>query len=183
MARYDTVVTGGRIVIPYQERDVIADLAIKDGRIVAIAESIEPSEADEVIDASGKAVLPGAVDCHYHLGIFRDLATDTRSETTSCTVGGVTTVISYFRTGQHYLNKSGPYKEIFPEVLDTVAGNAKVDYGFHLAPMTAEHVGEMPWLVTEMGVSSFKYAWRRRIVGLVKNWLCVGPLVAFGVGK
>src|ERR1700678_4211228 len=157
MARYDTVVTGGRIVIPYQERDVIADLAIKDGRIVAIAESIEPSEADEVIDASGKAVLPGAVDCHYHLGIFRDLATDTRSETTSCTVGGVTTVISYFRTGQHYLNKSGPYKEIFPEVLDTVAGNAKVDYGFHLAPMTAEHVGEMPWLVTEMGVSSFKY--------------------------
>lgn len=157
MARYDLVVTGGRIVVPYQEREVLADLAVKDGRIVAIAESIGRDEADEVIDASGKAVLPGAVDCHYHLGIFRDLAADARSETTSCTVGGVTTVISYFRTGQHYLNKSGPYKEIFPEVLETVAGNVKVDYGFHIAPMTSEHVGEMHWLATEMGVSSFKY--------------------------
>jgi dihydroorotase-like cyclic amidohydrolase len=157
MARYDLVVTGGRIVVPYQEREVLADLAIKDGRIVAIAESIGRDEAEEVIDASGQAVLPGAVDCHYHLGIFRDLADDTRTETTSSAVGGVTTVISYFRTGQHYLNKSGPYKEIFPEVLETVAGNAKVDYGFHLAPMTSEHVSEMPWLVTDMGVSSFKY--------------------------
>jgi dihydroorotase-like cyclic amidohydrolase len=157
MARYDTVITGGRIVVPYQEREVVVDLAIKDGRIAAIAESIERSEGEELIDASGQAVFPGAVDCHYHLGIFRDLATDTRTETTSCTVGGVTTVVSYFRTGQHYLNKSGPYKEIFPEVLQTVAGNAKVDYGFHVAPMTAEHVGEIGWLVSEMGVTSFKY--------------------------
>ena len=157
MTRYDTVVTGGRIVLPYHERELAADLAIKDGRIAAIAESIGPHEADEQIDASGQAVFPGAVDCHYHLGIFRDLATDARTETASCTVGGVTTVISYFRTGQHYLNKSGPYKEIFPEVLETVSGNAKVDYGFHLAPMTAEHVGEIGWLVSEMGVTSFKY--------------------------
>jgi dihydroorotase-like cyclic amidohydrolase len=156
MARYDTAVTGGRIVIPYQG-EIVADLGISDGKIAAIARSIEPGEADEQIDATGKVVFPGAVDAHYHLGIFRDLATDTRTETTSSTVGGVTTVLSYFRTGQHYLNKSGPYKEIFPEVLDTVDGNAKVDYGFHLAPMTAEHVSEIPWLVGEIGVSSFKY--------------------------
>jgi dihydropyrimidinase/allantoinase len=137
--------------------EINADLGIKDGRIAAIADRIEPADADERIDATGKVVLPGAVDAHYHLGIFRDLATDTVSETTSSTIGGVTTVLSYFRTGQHYLNKSGPYKEIFPEVLDTVAGRSKVDYGFHLAPMTAEHIQEMGWLATEMGVSSFKY--------------------------
>lgn len=157
MTRYDTVVTGGRIILPYHEGELVADLAIKDGRIAAIAESIGPHEAEEQIDASGQAVFPGAVDCHYHLGIFRDLATDARTETASSTVGGVTTAISYFRTGQHYLNKSGPYKEIFPEVLETVSGNAKVDYGFHLAPMTSEHVSEIGWLVSEMGVTSFKY--------------------------
>jgi dihydropyrimidinase/allantoinase len=156
MAHYDTAVTGGRVVIPYVG-EVVADIGIVNGRIAALADRIAPQESDEIIDAAGQVVLPGGVDAHFHLGIYRDLATDTVSETTSSTIGGVTTVLSYFRTGHHYLDKSGPYKEIFPEVLQTVDGRAKVDYGFHLAPMTAEHVGEIPWLVSEMGVSSFKY--------------------------
>jgi dihydroorotase-like cyclic amidohydrolase len=156
MSHYDLAVTGGRLVIPYLG-EITADIGIRDGKIVALADAIAPQEAEEQIDAAGRVVLPGAVDAHFHLGIFRDLLTDTESETSSCTVGGVTTVISYFRTGQHYLNKSGPYKEIFPEVLSTVAGHAKVDYGFHLAPMTREHIEEIPWLVSDMGVSSFKY--------------------------
>lgn len=156
MARYDLVVTNGTLVIPFVGA-VRGDVAIKDGRIAAIADAFGPSDADDAIDAAGQLVFPGAVDSHYHLGIYRDLATDTESETTSSLVGGVTSVISYFRTGSHYLNKTGPYREIFPEVLETVKGHAKVDYGFHLAPMTAEHITEIPWLVDEMGVSSFKY--------------------------
>lgn len=156
MARYDTAVTGGLVVIPYVG-EMSVDIGIVNGHIAALAEHIGPEEADEHVDANGKVVLPGGVDAHFHLGIFRDLATDTVSETTSSTVGGVTTVLSYFRTGQHYLNKSGPYKEIFPEVLEAVAGHAKIDYGFHIAPMTAEHVEEINWLVSDMGVSSFKY--------------------------
>ncbi len=156
MARYETAVLGGRLVIP-QVGEVRADIGVRDGRIAAISDDLSPSDADQVIDARGKVVLPGAVDAHYHLGIYRDLTADTESETTSSVVGGVTTVISYFRTGNHYLGKTGPYREIFPEVLETVSGHAKVDYGFHLAPMTAEHVSEIPWLVNEMGVSSFKY--------------------------
>ena len=156
MATYDLAITGGRVVIPYVG-EISADIGVRDGKIVALAEQIGPSEADAHIDAQGKAVLPGGVDAHFHLGIYRDLQTDTESETTSSVVGGVTTILSFFRTGSHYLNKTGPYKEIFPEVLSTVGGHAKVDYGFHLAPMTAEHVSEIPWLVKEMGVSSFKY--------------------------
>ena len=46
----------------------------------------------------------------------RPVAEDAESETRSALVGGVTTVVSYFRTGSHYLNRSGPYREIFPEV-------------------------------------------------------------------
>ena len=155
MARFDTVVTGGTLVIPYVG-EVRGDLGIRNGKIAVIADDIPAADADVRIDAAGKAVLPGAVDSHYHLGIYRDITVDTESETTSSTVGGVTSVISYFRTGQHYLNKTGPYREIFPEVRDLVAGHAKVDYGFHLAPMTSEHISEIPWLV-EQGVSSFKY--------------------------
>ncbi len=156
MTRYDSVVTGGTLVIPYVG-EVRGDVAIRDGRIVTIDDDLSRADTDVRIDAGGKVVLPGAVDSHYHLGIYRDLATDTESETTSSLVGGVTSVISYFRTGQHYLNKTGPYKEIFPEVLSAVAGHAKVDYGFHLAPMTHDQIGEIPWLIDEMGVTSFKY--------------------------
>lgn len=156
MARYDIIVTGGTLVVPFVG-ELRGDIGIKNGRISAISDEIEPKEADEGIDASGKLVFPGGVDSHYHLGIYRDLTEDTESETTSSLVGGVTTVISYFRTGSHYLNKSGPYREIFPEVLKKVEGHAKVDFGFHLAPMTTEQIGEIPWLVSEMGVSSFKY--------------------------
>ncbi|HEX9776350.1 MAG TPA: dihydroorotase family protein [Actinomycetota bacterium] len=156
MARFDLAVIGGQLVIPFLGV-IRGDIGVKDGRIAALADEIGPADADEAIDASGKLVFPGAVDTHYHLGIYRDLTEDTETETTSSLVGGVTSVVSYFRTGSHYLNKTGPYREIFPEVLSKVQGHAKVDVGFHVAPMTAEHVREIPWLVDEHGVTSFKY--------------------------
>src|SRR5688572_13567219 len=157
MARFDLAVTGGTVVIPYVG-EIRADIGVRDGRIAAITdEPIGPADADDAIDATGKAVLPGAVDSHYHLGIYRDLAVDAESETTSSLIGGVTTVLSYFRTGAHYLDKQGPYREILPEVLAKLDGHAKTDYGLHLAPIIPEHIDEIPWLVDEMGVSSFKY--------------------------
>jgi dihydropyrimidinase/allantoinase len=156
MARFDLVVSGGTLVVP-GVGEVRADVGVKDGRIAAVADGLGPKDGDEAIDGRGKHVFPGGVDSHYHLGIYRDITDDTETETTSSLVGGVTSVISYFRTGSHYLNKSGPYREIFPEVLSRVEGHAKVDYAFHLAPMTAEHVREIGWLAEEMGVTSFKY--------------------------
>lgn len=152
--RYDSIVRRGRVVFP-DEGDVVADLGIREGRIATIADELD-APAAEIIDAEGMLVVPGAVDAHTHLGIYRDLSADTESETTSALVGGVTTVVSYFRTGSHYLNRSGPYAEIFPDVLEAVRGRARTDYGFHLAPMLREHVAEIPALV-DAGVTSFKF--------------------------
>jgi dihydroorotase-like cyclic amidohydrolase len=153
--RFDTVVHGGEVVIPRRAR-VEADIGIVAGRIAAIGPDLTEA-AEEVVDASGRLVLPGAVDAHYHLGIYRGLEEDARSETLSSLAGGVTSVISYFRTGSHYLNRSGPYHEIFPEVLDATAGNARTDYAYHLAPMTSDQIREIPALVDAHGVRSFKY--------------------------
>jgi dihydroorotase-like cyclic amidohydrolase len=97
------------------------------------------------------------VDAHFHIGIYRPLAEDAESENRSALVGGVSTVVSYFRTGSHYLNRSGPYREIFPEVLAATDGQAYTDYGYHLAVMTSQQIDEVDWLVREMGVGSFKY--------------------------
>ena len=156
VALYDTVVLGGRVVLPGRG-PVGVDLGIKDGRIAAIGEGFSFSDADEAVDAGGNVVLPGAVDAHYHLGIYRNITEDAKSETLSSLAGGVTSIISYFRTGSHYLEKSGPYEEIFPEVLAATKDHSHVDYGYHLAPMTRGQVGEIERLVDGDGVASFKY--------------------------
>jgi len=151
---FDLILRNGRVVLP--RRGVTeTDIGIRGGRIAAIGPDLGASE--EVVDVERLVVLPGAIDAHYHLGIYRGLAEDADSEMLSSLAGGVTTVLSYFRTGSHYLEKQGPYEEIFPEVLDAVAGHARTDYGFHLAPMTSEHVREIPALADRYGVNSFKY--------------------------
>jgi dihydropyrimidinase/allantoinase len=156
VARYDLLVRNGTLVLPYVGT-VRADLAATGGRIVAIGTDLPSSEAAEVLDATGKLVFPGGVDAHYHLGIYRPLEVDAAEETRSSLVGGATTVLSYFRTGQHYLNKTGAYEDILPEVLAAVSGRSWTDYGFHLAPMDTRQVGEVPALVDRHGISSFKY--------------------------
>jgi dihydroorotase-like cyclic amidohydrolase len=156
MGRFDTVVLGGQAVLPGRGL-VQTDVGIKDGRVSVVGEGLSSGDADEVVDAAGKLVLPGAVDAHFHLGIYRDISEDTRSETLSSLAGGVTSIISYFRTGSHYLGKSGPYAEIFPEVLEATSGHSRVDYGYHLAPMAGDQVAEIGRLASEDGVTSFKY--------------------------
>jgi dihydropyrimidinase/allantoinase len=156
MARWDLLVKNGTVALPYTG-EVRADLAVRDGVVAALGDDLSAADATEVLDAGGKVVLPGAVDAHYHIGIYRPIATDAFEETRSSLVGGATTVLSYFRTGQHYLNKTGPYSAIFPEVLQETTGRAHTDFGFHLAPMTGQQVDEIPMLVEEQGVASFKY--------------------------
>lgn len=61
--RYDLVVRGGSVVTP----DGVARLAVAvaDGVIAELAEEVEGSAAEEV-DATGMAVMPGAIDAHVH---------------------------------------------------------------------------------------------------------------------
>ena len=101
-----------------------------------------------MVSAGGKVAFPGVVDGHQHWGIYNPLPEiDATSESRASAQGGVTTALSYMRTGQYYLNKGGPYAEFFPEVLSLTEGKAVIDYAFHLAPMSKEHIGEIPSLV------------------------------------
>jgi dihydroorotase-like cyclic amidohydrolase len=156
MKRFDLAILNGTAVIPHTGA-VRADIGVRGGTIAALADAIDPAQAEEVIDARGHLVMPGAVDSHFHLGIYRSMADDAESETASALVGGVTSVISYFRTGQHYLNKTGRYHDIFPEVLALTEGRTYTDYGFHIAIMTSGQLDEVDWLVASQGVASFKY--------------------------
>jgi allantoinase len=153
---YDLLLKGVRVVQPDTDLVVDADIAITDGRIAEIRPDIDPGLAATVVDGRGRLAYPGAVDGHQHWGIYNPLEDDTVTESRASAQGGVTTALTYIRTGQYYLNKGGPYATFFPEVLERAAGRAHIDYGFHVAPMQASHIDEIPSLVTEHGVTSFK---------------------------
>lgn len=156
MTEFDLVVKNVRVVRAGDSAPQELDLAVKDGKFVAIEPSIDSARADESVDGSGRYLFPGVVDGHQHWGIYNELEVDAVSESQASAQGGVTSVVSYIRTGAYYLNRTGPYKELFPEILNKVKGRAYVDYAFHVAPITAEHIDEIPTLVDEFGVPSFK---------------------------
>ncbi|WP_231911404.1 hypothetical protein [Rhodococcus sp. EPR-147] len=60
------------------------------------------------------------------------------------------------RTGQYYMNTGGSYADVFPKVLEATEGRPYVDYAYHLAPMSKEHIDEIPALIADHGVTSFK---------------------------
>jgi dihydroorotase len=64
-AKYDLIIKGGRVINPARKLDAIRDVAIANGRIVKVAPNI-PADAAEMIDASGKIVVPGLIDIHVH---------------------------------------------------------------------------------------------------------------------
>ncbi|MFL2634845.1 MAG: dihydroorotase [Dehalococcoidia bacterium] len=155
MSDFDLVVKNGKVVTPYVGV-TDADIGILDGKISAIETSIDSSRAKEVIDAEGKAVFPGACDVHFHIGIYHPIEESAENETRSSLVGGVTTIVSYFRSGSHYLERTGSYKELFPEVVNRTTGHAYTDFSYHIAAMEDSQIDEIEWLV-DQGVGSFKY--------------------------
>jgi allantoinase len=91
-----------------------------------------------------------------HTGIYSPLEQDAVSESRAAAQGGVTSSLNYFRSGQYYLNRGGPYATLFPEVLKLCEGRFHVDYAFHLAPVDSRQIDEMSALVDEHGVTTFK---------------------------
>jgi allantoinase len=154
MTAFDLVIHGA-LVVRHDEPPAVRDIGIVGGRIAAVGE-LSRSDAADVLDATGLVALPGVVDAHQHWGIYNPLETDAATESRAAAQGGVTTCLSYMRTGQYYLNKSGPYAAFFPEVLARTEGRPLVDYAYHLAPMMNRHIDEIPSIIDDFGVTSFK---------------------------
>ncbi|HZH33727.1 MAG TPA: amidohydrolase [Pyrinomonadaceae bacterium] len=79
----DMIVRGGTVVTMDAERRVIENgaVAVKDGKILAVGKSDEIAKqfsSRQVIDAAGKAVIPGLINTHTHapMSLFRGIGDD-----------------------------------------------------------------------------------------------------------
>lgn len=155
MPTYDLLCKNALVVRPGREPEGL-DVGVSKGRFAALAPDLPAEEAATVVDAGGKLAFPGVVDVHQHWGIYAPLAEDATTESQACAQGGVTTGITYIRTGQYYMNRSGPYAEVLPDAIAAAEDRAYVDFAFHVAPILKEHIDEVPHIVANLGVPSFK---------------------------
>ena len=153
---FDLLLKNVRVVRPNGNAVHEADIAVSAGRVARVAPGIDAARAKEIYDGRGRLAFPGVVDAHMHSGIYSPLAEDAVTESKAAAIGGVTSSLNYFRTGQYYLNKGGRYAKFYPEVLKISKDRFHVDYGYHLAPMERAHIDEIPMLIEKHGVASFK---------------------------
>ncbi len=101
---YNLLLKGGHIIDPKNDMNGVMDLAIRDGKVAAIAPSIEASRASKVLNLTGLYVTPGLVDMHTHLfhttGIQDAWAGDNSVDPDSFSFrGGVTTMVDAGSSG------------------------------------------------------------------------------------
>ncbi len=105
-----------------------ADVFIKDGRIEKIDSSLTDQPADIVIDAQGKALLPGMIDCHVH---FREpgleIKADMHSESCAAVAGGVTSFMEMPNTKPAAITNA-----VLEEKFALAATKSVANYSFHL---------------------------------------------------
>jgi dihydroorotase len=66
-ADYDFLLKGGHVIDVRNGIDAVRDVAIKDGRIAAVATDIPEARAVKTVNATGLYVTPGLVDIHVHM--------------------------------------------------------------------------------------------------------------------
>jgi dihydroorotase len=66
-ADYDLLLKGGHVIDPKNKISAVRDVALKDGKVAAVAASLDSAAALKTIDASGLYVTPGLIDIHVHV--------------------------------------------------------------------------------------------------------------------
>lgn len=144
----DLVIRNARVVTHAGEFH--GGIAAVDGRIVAVGNDEALPAAAREIDADGRSLLPGVIDPHCHLGVNYPYDEDMRDQTAAAASGGITTILLYIR------NKGESYIPFYEERRAVGEENVHVDFGFHFGIQREEHIHEIPRIVQETGVRSFK---------------------------
>ncbi len=153
-----TLISGGTVATP--TRVEAADVLVEDERIVALAQpGSEPvttfAEGAQRIDATGRLVVPGAVDVHTHMEMpfgGTSSADTFETGTRAAAWGGTTTIVDFA-----IQRKGEPLRAGLDAWHAKAEGNCAIDYGFHMivSDVNEQSCKEMDVLVGE-GITSFK---------------------------
>lgn len=145
----DLVIKNGKIASSHGI--VEGGIAIENGCISAIAKSGRLPDADRVIDAKGKILMPGVIDAHTHLTFGKKC--DFTKGTMSAADGGVTTImempLSTYPCGDNTLTL-----EAFDRKLEYLRNRSVIDFALY-GGLTALNFEEIRKL-DRAGVIGFK---------------------------
>ena len=148
-----TLIKNGTVVTAVDQYR--GDVLIEDEKISLIGASLADVQADKVIDASGKYVLPGGIDVHTHLDMpfgGTTSADDFETGTIAAAFGGTTSLVDF---AIQY--KGQTLHHAWETWMKKAEGKAVIDYGFHMimTDLNDQTEQEMDALVKQ-GVTSFK---------------------------
>src|SRR5580704_9113923 len=158
MTLFDLVIRGGTVATASDRSR--CDVGVRGGKIVALADDLR--DADQIIDATGKLVLPGGIDAHCHLDQSRAqglasggavMADGFETGSRSAAFGGTTTIIPF--AIQH---RGQSLRAAVSDYHQRATGNSYLDYAFHMVvsdPTAAVLGQELPALV-KAGYTSLK---------------------------
>jgi dihydropyrimidinase len=147
------LIRAGRVITAAD--DYVGDVFIENERISLIGESLDV-EADKVIDAAGKYVLPGGVDPHTHLDMpFGGTVTidDVESGQTAAAFGGTTCHVDFVIQPQE-----ATFAAALDEWRSKADGKQVIDMGYHMAITDLNGGGSLEELASlpDQGVTSYK---------------------------
>jgi dihydropyrimidinase len=147
-----TLIKNGRIITAAD--DYIAEVFI-DGETIAMIGKSLPVQADKIVDASNKLVIPGAIDPHVHMQLpFGGTVSsdDFESGTRAAAFGGTTTIIDFA-----IQFKGKTFQETIDDWHAKAAGKCAIDYSYHLAVTEYEsHHKKEFQKVVDQGITTFK---------------------------
>jgi dihydropyrimidinase len=146
--KLDLLIQNGHVVFP-GEGVKKANIGVRNGKIVGIYDSQEMHDAVKVLDAEGLHIFPGLVDAHEHIGIYNAVADDF-ADTMQNAIGGVTTVVNYYREPKGY-------HDVIPKLIEDGEANSFIDFSYSLGILTEQHIDELEEYVEKYKLTSFKF--------------------------
>lgn len=146
----DLLIRNGRICTE-DAPPFTGSIGIKNGLIDSLYASDVDVEAKSVIDAKGHLIMPGMIDPHVHVGHGNPHAEEFWSEGGSALVGGVTTILTYYR--RHPFN----YLDLVPELIRQGEESSPIDFAVHLGLFVPQNLEELEVYYERFGIVGLKF--------------------------
>ena len=170
----DLLLQDGLLVLP-DFGTVRGSVGVKDDRIAAILAPEATLPADEIIDCAGRWIMPGVIDPHVHFG-FGSPETDFRTESRSAALGGVTSVLSFYRTTD--------FRTDFDAYRARAEAQSCIDFGFHFGITSHLHVATLAECSQLFGVSSYKlYLMYKGAAGLAQGFTEIDDALLYAAAR